>query len=73
MTYCCFYFQLTDLMFFVLILLVFVFAYGVASQVLRYPNATLSWEILKRVVYEPYWNIYGELFLEDMQGNGIKH
>ena len=51
-----------------LILAVFVFGYGVAAQALRYPNAELSWNILRNVVYMPYWHIYGELFLDEMQG-----
>lgn len=43
-------------------------AYGVASQALRYPNQQLDWALLKNVIYQPYWNIYGELFLEDIEG-----
>ena len=60
--------QLTDLMFFVAILVVFVLAYGVASQALRYPNSPLSFTLLKDVVYKPYWQMYGELFLDELEG-----
>jgi transient receptor potential cation channel subfamily M protein 2 len=55
-------------MFFLLILIVFILAFGVASHSLRFPNAQLSWTILKDVVYMPYWQMYGELFLEDLSG-----
>lgn len=60
--------QLTDLVFFIAILLVVIFAYGVASQALRFPNSPAEWSVLKGVVYLPYWQMYGELFLEDVEG-----
>lgn len=61
--------MLTDLLFFVAILIVFILAYGVASHALRFPNAPVSWRLLKDVVYLPYWQMYGELFLENVEGN----
>ena len=60
--------QLTDILFFVCILLVFIAAYGIASQALRFPNAEPSWSLLKDVVYKPYWQMYGELFLQEIEG-----
>jgi len=67
-----FYFQLTDILFFVCILLVFMLAYGIATQALRYPNAEPSWKLFKDVVYKPYWQMYGELFLEEVEGTCFK-
>ncbi|KAI0222453.1 Transient receptor potential cation channel subfamily M member-like 2 [Lamellibrachia satsuma] len=61
--------MLTDILFFVCILLVFITAYGVASQALRFPNAEPSWHLLKDVVYKPYWQMYGELFLNEIEGD----
>ena len=63
-----FFLQLTDLLFFICILLVFIFSYGVVAQALRFPQANASWSLLVDVVYMPYWQMYGELFLEDLQG-----
>ncbi|CAH1793997.1 unnamed protein product, partial [Owenia fusiformis] len=60
--------MLTDLLFFIAILLVFILAYGVASQALRYPNAPVSWNLLKDIVYLPYWQMYGELELALVEG-----
>ena len=64
-------FQLTDLMFFIAILLVVILAYGVASQALRYPNSEKEWVLMKNIVYLPYWQMYGELFLEEVEGKVI--
>ena len=61
-------FQLTDLAFFIAILLTVILAYGVAVQALRFPNSTPSFSLLKDVLYKPYWHIYGELFLEELEG-----
>lgn len=55
-------------MFFLCILIVFILAYGVASQALRFPNSEPDWILLKDVVYMPYWQMYGELFLEELEG-----
>ncbi len=57
-----------DLLFFLVILAVFVFAYGVSAQALLYPNTPPNWNILKNVVYQPYFQMYGELFLETLEG-----
>ena len=67
--YCKIILQLTDLVFFIAILLVVILAYGVASQALRFPNSARDWSVLKGVVYLPYWQMYGELFLDDVEGN----
>ena len=61
--------QLTDLMFFFCILVVVMLAYGVISQALRFPNQPPSLVLLKEIVYKPYWQIYGELFLDEVEGN----
>ena len=63
-----YFMQLTDLAFFLVILVVVIFAYGTASQTLRYPNDTVEWGLLKDMVYLPYWQMYGELMLDQVEG-----
>nr|XP_006816420.1 PREDICTED: transient receptor potential cation channel subfamily M member 3-like [Saccoglossus kowalevskii] len=59
--------MLIEMMLFLVILLVFLISYGVASQALLYPNRrTAYWGIFRDVVYMPYFQIYGELFLEEL-------
>ncbi|XP_033755589.1 transient receptor potential cation channel subfamily M member-like 2 isoform X2 [Pecten maximus] len=60
--------MLTDLMFFFAILAVFVLSFGIAYQANLFPNDPPSWRLLKQVVYLPYWQMYGELFLENVEG-----
>ncbi|GFO31361.1 transient receptor potential cation channel subfamily m member 3 [Plakobranchus ocellatus] len=62
--------MLTDLMFFFLILMVFLLSFGVAYHVNMFPNSPVSWTILKNVLYYPYFQIYGELFIEDLEKGG---
>ncbi|CAD5115014.1 DgyrCDS4036 [Dimorphilus gyrociliatus] len=61
--------MLTDLLFFIAILLVFIVTYGVASHALLFPNTPASWSLLKNVIYIPYWQMYGDLFLDHVEGN----
>lgn len=53
-----------DVVYFVGILLVFLLSYGIAVQALLFPFQEPSWRILTNVLYEPFFHIYGELFLE---------
>ena len=56
-----------DLAYFLFILVVVIIGYGVALQAIRFPNTT-PWNALKGVVNKPYWQLYGELFIEDLFG-----
>ena len=59
-------------MFFMGLLFLFILCYGVVLQAVRYPNATLGWPLVKNILFMPYFNIYGELFLEDLQGENFQ-
>ncbi|RDD38223.1 Transient receptor potential cation channel trpm [Trichoplax sp. H2] len=54
-----------DLISFIIILLVFLAAFGIATQAILYPVAELSSTVIKNIFYVPYYRIYGELFLEE--------
>ena len=43
-------------------------SYGVASRALLFPKSELSWALLRDIVYLPYWQLYGELQLEEIEG-----
>lgn len=57
-------------MYFVVILAVFVIGYGVAKQAVLYPNMDV-WSAIVGVLNRPYWQMYGELFVEDILGKSI--
>ena len=52
------------MLYFLLIMVVFLLAYGVAQQAILYPNEVASWSMVSRVFFRPYFQVYGELFVD---------
>lgn len=63
-----FFQQVNDIIFFLAIFLVFLFAYGAAAQAMLYPNHPLNADLIKKIVFYPYWQVFGELTLEEVEG-----
>lgn len=61
-------FQAKDLMYFVIILMVFVVSYAIAAYSVIYPDSKLDLDLVFSVLRLGYWNLYGELLLEDLEG-----
>ncbi|XP_050410317.1 transient receptor potential cation channel subfamily M member-like 2 [Patella vulgata] len=59
---------LQDLIPFMVIVLVFILAYSVSTEAMLYPNTELSVKLLYQLPRKAYWHIYGELFLDDIEG-----
>ncbi|KAL3837250.1 hypothetical protein ACJMK2_022618 [Sinanodonta woodiana] len=53
---------------FLVIFLIFVVAYAIASHAILYPNTEISFNLLRDIFRRPYWNIYGELSLGEIEG-----
>jgi len=63
--------QLTELVKFMLVLAVFIVGFGVAFQAILHPYQSPSWSTLVDILYRPFWQMFGELFLDDLsQGMG---
>ena len=62
-----------DLAFFLFIMAVFLIAYGIAIQALLYPGENRFSEIIVGILYKPYFQIYGELFLDEINYNPSKY
>lgn len=60
--------QIHDVILFVTILGVCLVGYGVAIQAILFPFEEPSWDLLLNVVYVPFWQIHGELFLDRFRG-----
>ncbi|XP_052075932.1 transient receptor potential cation channel subfamily M member-like 2 [Mytilus californianus] len=61
--------MLSDLAFFICLFALFVFSFGIMYQAVLFPNSVLApWELLKDLVYFPYWQLYGELYLDHIEG-----
>eukprot|EP00794_Sanderia_malayensis_P009474 gene9474-10463_t len=54
-----------DLCYFLSIMAVILFAYGVARQALLDPVSPISWKSIVKIFFTPYWQTYGELFLHE--------
>ncbi|XP_052224350.1 transient receptor potential cation channel subfamily M member-like 2 [Dreissena polymorpha] len=61
--------QLKDLVYFLVILVVFVLSYAIASHSILFPDSPFTWETFRQIIRRPYWHLYGELFLEDTEGS----
>ncbi|XP_063443884.1 transient receptor potential cation channel subfamily M member 3-like isoform X2 [Mytilus trossulus] len=57
-----------DIQFFIMIFMVVLVSFGIITQANLFPNSELEWQLLKKIVYLPYWQLYGELFLDNMEG-----
>ena len=68
--FCSFYVQTIDMTYFLLIMVVFLMAYGVAQQAILFPLEQGSWSLIPKVFFRPYFQVYGELFIEDTTNSG---
>ena len=63
--------MIPEIVIFLLLLAIFILGYGVASQALLNPATVFEWSALPKlidgIVFQPYWQMYGELNLEDIQ------
>eukprot|EP00049_Salpingoeca_infusionum_P005565 m.93692 g.93692 ORF g.93692 m.93692 type:complete len:1531 (-) comp13006_c0_seq1:106-4698(-) len=59
--------MMKDVWAFVLLLGLFLIAYGVAAQSIMFPLRAADYQTLENVFFRPYFLIYGELFLEEYQ------
>lgn len=56
------------MMYFVIILMVFVVSYAIAAYSVIYPDSKFDFDLIVNVLRLGYWNLYGELLLEDLEG-----
>ncbi|XP_069986599.1 transient receptor potential cation channel subfamily M member 1 [Penaeus vannamei] len=70
-----FYRMITEVLVFMALLVIFILGYGIASQSLLHPshysftfNVTEVGNIVESVILTPYWQMYGELLLDQIVG-----
>ena len=54
--------QVKDMLYFIVILLVVLMAFGVVRQSIMYPNEDPDWMLIRNVFLKPYFMIYGEVY-----------
>nr|XP_034338901.1 transient receptor potential cation channel subfamily M member-like 2 isoform X2 [Crassostrea gigas] len=61
-----------DLLYFVVILMLFVVSYAVAAHAIMYPQSEKGVDLFFNVLRLGYWNLYGELLLDDIEAEEPK-
>lgn len=59
--------MVADVMAFIFLIVIFLFGYGVALQGILNPLTPLDNQTGENIIFRPYFNIFGELFLEDFE------
>ncbi|CAK8675938.1 unnamed protein product [Clavelina lepadiformis] len=61
--------MILDFLYFCFIMLAFFVAYGIAIQSILYPNQADTWFAIKGFLSKPFWHLYGELLLSEIDYN----
>lgn len=59
--------MMKELFWFLVILIFIILGYGIASQSILFPNSKLDFNLIKKIFYKAYFQIHGELFLDDFE------
>ena len=58
--------MIENMMYFVVLLLVVLMAFGVCRQSILFPNEEPHWKLARHIFYQPYFMLYGEVFAPDI-------
>lgn len=58
--------MIENMIYFVVLLLVVLMAFGVCRQSILYPNEEPHWRLVRHIFYQPYFMLYGEVFAPDI-------
>ena len=58
--------MIENMMYFVVLLLVVLMAFGVCRQSILFPNEDPKWRLARHIFYQPYFMLYGEVFAPDI-------
>ena len=60
--------KVEDLLVFGSVIALAIASFGVTTHALRYPASDVSLSTLIDALYKPYWQIFGEISLDDFEG-----
>ena len=60
---------MVDVIYFIIILSVFLLSYGIARYAILMPTREVSINSLQQILLIPYFQIFGEMFLEVQQNS----
>lgn len=67
-THCLYFFQVANMFYIVVIMVIVLLSYGVPRKAILYPHEEPSWTLAKDVVFQPYWMMYGEVYAYEIDG-----
>ncbi|XP_067945042.1 transient receptor potential cation channel subfamily M member-like 2 [Watersipora subatra] len=59
--------MMSELGFLIVVLVTIILVFGVVTQAIIFPESVLNDVLIRNIIYKPYYQMYGELFLEDYQ------
>jgi hypothetical protein len=62
------YEMMIDLFYFMMILMVFVAAFGIGSQVILYPNSPLNINLAVDILKNPWWAVFQQFNIDEVSG-----
>ena len=58
--------MIENMMYFVVLLLVVLMAFGICRQSILFPDEDPQWRLARHIFYQPYFMLYGEVFAPDI-------
>ncbi|CAB4068423.1 TRPM3 [Lepeophtheirus salmonis] len=58
--------MIENMIYFVVLLLVVLMAFGVCRQAILHPNEDPDWILIRHIFFQPYFMLYGEVFAPDI-------
>lgn len=60
--------QVSNMFYIVVIMALVLVSFGVPRKAILSPSEEPAWRILRDVVFQPYWMIYGEVYAYEIDG-----
>jgi transient receptor potential cation channel subfamily M protein 1 len=68
---CYLFFQVVDMLTFIVILLVVLMSFGVARQSILHPYEEPSWMLARDIFLMPYFMLYGEVYADEIDRKSV--
>jgi len=65
--------QVIQMLYFTVFLLIIIIAYGVLLQSVWFPNKEFEWESVREIFIKPYFNLYGEVYADEVWRKFVTH
>lgn len=60
--------QMSNMFYIVVIMAIVLVSFGTSRKSILSPNEEPSWSLLRDVVFQPYWMMFGEVYAGEIDG-----